>query len=114
MQPTDRRCPKLRSGALSLQDEAERRIVRAPARSPAAFADTIRVLPPFDRLRIEPRDSTYVAGDTIWFRVMGLDKAGRVAAALPWPLCGRQVGPAAGGGAVPIVWSRAPSGRLAT
>jgi hypothetical protein len=31
MQPTGRRCPGLRPGASSLEDEAERRFVRAPA-----------------------------------------------------------------------------------
>jgi hypothetical protein len=69
-----------------------------------AFADTIRTVPSFDRLRIEPRDSTYVAGDTIRFRVLGLDTAGRVVTRLPWPFTwGRQVGPASADGAIPIV-----------
>ena len=67
------------------------------------LADTIRILPRFDRLRIEPRESSYVTGDTVWFRVMGLDSAGRQVTSLPWPLWGRQVG-APRNGAVPIVF----------
>jgi hypothetical protein len=67
------------------------------------LTDTIRVLPRFDRLRIEPRESSYVTGDTIWFRVMGLDSAGRQVTSLPWPLWGRQVGSPLHG-AVPIVF----------
>ena len=78
------------------------------------ITDTILVLPGFDLLRIEPRESTYVAGDTIWFRVMGLDSAGRVVAALPWPLWGRQVGPPADGGAVPIIFENVTHPSLPT
>lgn len=77
-------------------------VIRLPQ---GAFADTIRVVPGFARLRIEPRDSTYVAGDTVWFRVSGLDPAGRTIARLPWPLSdGRQAGPPAPDGAIPIVF----------
>ena len=69
------------------------------------FADTIQVLPRFDRLRIEPRDSEYVAGDTVWFRVMGMDSAGREVTTLPWPYSfGRQVGAPSTSGAIPIVF----------
>jgi hypothetical protein len=42
MQPTGRKCPELRSGASSLEDEAERRFVRTPAREPAADAHVVR------------------------------------------------------------------------
>lgn len=81
-------------------------VTRVTVRMPqGAFADTIRVLPAFVRLRIEPRDSTFVAGDTVWFRVMGLDAAGRTITSLPWPLSdGRIVGPPAPDGSFPIVF----------
>ena len=42
MQPTGRSCPGHRPGASSLEDEAERRIVRARARWPAADAHFVR------------------------------------------------------------------------
>lgn len=77
------------------------------------ITDTILVLPRFDRVRIEPRDSAYHAGDTVWFRVMGLDAAGRQVAELPWPLWGRQVG-AARNGAVPIVFEHVTHSNVAT
>lgn len=70
-----------------------------------SFADTIRVVPAFDILRLEPRDSAYVAGDTTWFRVMGLDNARRQVASLPWPFSfGTQVGRPREDGAIPIVF----------
>jgi hypothetical protein len=73
-----------------------------------AFTDSIRVLPPFDRLRIEPRDSVFFVGDTIRFRIMGLDSAGRVITWLPWPFSfGQQVGPRDSSGAIPIVFEGA-------
>jgi hypothetical protein len=84
--------------------------VRLPQGS---FADTIWILPRFDKLHIEPRESTYVAGDTIWFRVAGLDSLGREVAKLPWPLWGRQVGPAQRG-AVPIVFDEVTHPSLPT
>jgi hypothetical protein len=77
------------------------------------LADTIHVLPAFDRLHLEPRESAYVAGDTIWFRVMGLDDAGRKVASLPWPLWGRQVGSPVQG-AVPIVFDHVTHASLPT
>ena len=78
------------------------------------FADTIQVLPKFDRLRIEPRDSEYVAGDTIGFRIMGMDSAGRVVATLPWPYSfGRQVGAPSTAGAIPIVFDHPDHAGLA-
>lgn len=79
------------------------------------FQDTVYVVPSFQRLRIEPRDSAYVAGDTVWFRVLGLDATGRTATALRWPLSfGRQVGPAAADGAVPIVFDHVTHPSVAT
>ena len=79
-----------------------------------AFYDTITVLPAFDRLRIEPRDSVYFAGDTIWFRVQGLDRMGNQVVALPWPFSfGREVGPAKAG-AIPIVFDYVQPGVVPT
>ena len=45
MQPTGRKGAHLRSGASSREDEAEQRIVRARARSPAADAQVVRRMP---------------------------------------------------------------------
>jgi len=44
MQPTGRNCPALRAGAASREDAAERRLVRARARSPAADLHSVRPL----------------------------------------------------------------------
>lgn len=67
------------------------------------LAETVTVLPRFERLRIEPRDSTYVVGDTTWFRTLGVGRDGRVVATLPLPLSiGTVVGEPRADGAIPI------------
>lgn len=76
------------------------------ARVPAGLVSVpVRVVAGFDRLRVEPRDSVFFVGDTIWFQVEGLDRSGAVVAHLPWPLTfGQQVAKARADGAIPIVF----------
>lgn len=78
-------------------------LVRLPQ---GVIVDTVLVLPAFDRVRIEPRDTVITVGDTTWIRVSGLRNDG-THIALPWPLWGTQVGPPRADGAIPIVFEHA-------